>query len=207
MAESDNEDEKFVKNVINELSAFQKSDKNDDTKDVIEGAVGGEDSGDVAKVTNEPSVTSATAKVEEGQNSKEIGKSITEASSDPPKPPSRIIRLSRPYNPSSSRTTISSVTPSSSSLSSSQPPASQNGTSASNTITTSGVTGAPGSRLAALQRPGSPMQRILARAQSPALAAAARLTRQASSESAKPPPGVRFFHLNFNTKSTFKLAH
>ncbi|KAL4238472.1 riboflavin kinase [Mactra antiquata] len=188
MAESDNEDEKFVKNVIHELSAFQKTDDNNDGKGLSDNAEGGSESTTAVKESAEPTAVKETAQDLEKKPDKEVTPEVT---TDPPKPPSRIIRLSRPYNPNSSlRTSISSVTPSSASSVSSSSSASQNGTtSTASSIATGGVTATPGSRLAALQRPGSPMQRILARAQSPALAAAARLTRQASADSAKTQSG------------------
>lgn len=178
MADSDTEDEKFVKNVIHELSAFQKPDTTNDTENASEPV-------SPKHSTEMSSSESSTAAADNGETGKEEATSetglITTQTPEPVKQPSRIIRLSRPCNLYGSvRTTVSSVTTTSSSLTSSQATSSSvNGTTTGSAV----LSGAPGSRLAALQRPGSPMHRILQRAQSPALAAAARMTRQASMDS------------------------
>lgn len=107
-----------------------------------------------------------------GESSKTA--SVAENASEPPKAPSRIIRLTRPANPFSA----AKSEPSTSAAVSNGP------VSAGNVTSSAGGSATPGSRLAALQRPGSPMHRILQRAQSPALAAAAaRMNRQSVGDS------------------------
>lgn len=195
MAESDNEDEKFVKNVIHELSAFQKSGTSNETEQSSQSVDEVKESkemngpetsiGDVGKETT----AAENGSLKENESEPDSSNAATPEAT---KQPSRIIRLSRPYNPySPARTTVTSVTSSSSGSST------QSSLSATNGIVTSPAVGpgAPGSRLAALQRPGSPMHRILQRAQSPALAAAARLTRQASGDGAQSGVRTRSFFL------------
>lgn len=177
MADSDTEDETFVKNVIHELSAFQKQDTTTDTENVSE-PVSSKHS------TEMSSSDSSTVAADNGETGKEDASSETGPKTtqlpEPVKQPSRIIRLSRPSNPYGPlRTTVSSETTTSSSLTSSQ---------ATSSVVNGSATGSaagmrtPGRRLAALQRPGSPMHRILQRAMSPALTAAARMTRQPSGD-------------------------
>ncbi|XP_053383978.1 uncharacterized protein LOC128549958 [Mercenaria mercenaria] len=184
MAEADNEDEKFVKNIIHELSAFQKSDTTNKTgeqaAETVDTKHNSEMNGPEQVSEAEKSETVTSENVSTREDKSEEPEASNAQAQEPTKQPSRIIRLSRPYNPySSARTSVTSVTTSSSASISSQSTSSTvNGTVTSSTV----GPGAPGSRLAALQRPGSPMHRILQRAQSPALAAAARMTRQTSGD-------------------------
>lgn len=128
--------------------------------------------------SHEAADSSSRDRINPGNNSYEQSQSNSatdQSNQEPSKQPNRIIRLTRPANPFSSTRTEGST--SSDKV--------ENGSSAPAGSTTA-ATGAPapGSRLAALQRPGSPMHRILQRAQSPALAAAAaRMNRQSSGES------------------------
>ncbi|WAR18714.1 SDN5-like protein [Mya arenaria] len=167
MADSDNEDEKFVKNVIHELSAFEKAEPikkegpNTPEEDHQESQVGAQQ-GDNLSLSQEMADCMST------------GPDGTQTEKDSPergRQASRIIRLSRPVNPYTQATNKTSTVDNSPQPTSTAP----------GTATSMASTSAPGSRLAALQRPGSPMHRILARAQSPALAAAAaRMNRQAT---------------------------
>ena len=156
MGDSDTENEKFVENVMHELQAFQVPDR--------------------PKLEDEQN--HLTARVDGSSK----GEEPVEDSGKPPlaesKVPTRIIKLSRPSTQfSSSRAQATSQSETSVSASSNV-----NGVSS----VTSAVSGTPtpGSRLAALQRPGSPFHKYLQRAQSPALAAAAKLSAQRSSSSA-----------------------
>ena len=187
MGDVENDDERFVKNIVHELSAFQKSDTQSDKANENETKAESVDTEEHAKMTSvETPPDDLENKTEEAKNSltndgkgEEAGASNVPAP-EQPKPPARIIRLSRPYNPyCSARTSVTSVT----STSTASIPSSSTSTTLNGTTTSSTVgPGAPGSRLAALQRPGSPMHRILQRAQSPALAAAARMTMQTPGE-------------------------
>ena len=155
MGDSDTENEKFVENVMHELQAFHVPDR--------------------PKLEDEQN--HPTDRVDGSSK----GEEPVEDSGKPPlaesKVPKRIIKLSRPSTQfSSSRAQATSQSETSVSASSNV-----NGVSS----VTSAVSGTatPGSRLAALQRPGSPFHKYLQRAQSPALAAAAKLSAQRSSSS------------------------
>ena len=155
MGDSDTENEKFVENVMHELQAFQVPDR--------------------------PKLEDEQNHPTEWVDGSSKGEESVEDSGKPPlaesKVPTRIIKLSRPSTQfSSSRAQATSQSETSVSASSNV-----NGVSS----VTSAVSGTPtpGSRLAALQRPGSPFHKYLQRAQSPALAAAAKLSAQRSSSS------------------------
>ena len=169
MADSDTENEQFAENVMHELQAFQTKAKTEDQNH------------------------SDKANVGEGANG--VGQSdsdsrVDNAGKPPPtdgKAPTRIIKLSRPS------TQFSSSRAQASNLSETNAPASQSASNnvnvAATTALVSAVSGtpAPGSRLAALQRPGSPFHKYLQRAKSPALTTAAKLTRPAGVPSTNTP--------------------
>ncbi|XP_052216251.1 uncharacterized protein LOC127834445 isoform X2 [Dreissena polymorpha] len=182
MSGSDAEDEKFVRNVISELSAFHSTD--------LPSTNTGLENEQISKETK--AENGVSEEVPAGSNSEFSDQNQTNQNVANPEPatarqPSRIIRLSRPTNPySMSRTlpttSLASVASEASNVSSTHSLLSS--TTALST-TSSSILGsaAPGSRLAALQRPGSPMHRILQRSNSPALAAAASiLNRQSVAE-------------------------
>ncbi|XP_060554062.1 uncharacterized protein LOC132715098 isoform X2 [Ruditapes philippinarum] len=187
MEDAEADDERFVKGIVQELSAFQKSitlsnkpTENETKTEFV----------DDKKITKMTSIEPLSEDPESNAGESKNGATIESQGDEPDgakapapeqaKQPSRIIRLSRPYNPyCSARTSVTSVaSTSSASIQSISSTTTLNGSTTGSAV----GPGAPGSRLAALQRPGSPMHRILQRAQSPALAAAARMTAQASGE-------------------------
>ena len=161
MGDSDTENEAFVQNVMHELSAFdvESQDKASREKPHMETTGKDQDKTPLDKDT---------------KTDEQAGVS--------PKQPSRIIRLSRPAKPFASRN-LPSVPQNTTASSSSVISSSSTTTVTSSSSLRTSSSPAPGSRLAALNRPGSPMHKILQRAQSPALAAAARMSRQATDTS------------------------
>ena len=160
MADSDTENEQFAENVMHELQAFQTKPK---TNDQIN--------------SNRPN---------EVESANGVGHPDTDGRGDsagkpPPtegKAPTRIIKLSRPSTQfSSSRAQVSNSSETNSTSTSA--PSNVNGTASTALASAVSGTPAPGSRLAALQRPGSPFHKYLQRATSPALTAAAKLTKPA----------------------------
>ena len=160
MADSDAENEKFVENVMHELQAFHITDRPKPNGDQ-----------DHADATTED----GNANGEGLSNPENVSESVRPAPTEG-KIPTRVIKLSRPSTQfSSSRAQTGSQSETSVSAS-----GNVNGVSSSSTISATAGSLAPGSRLAALQRPGSPFHKYLQRAQSPALQAAAKLTKPAS---------------------------
>ena len=162
MGDSDTENEKFVENVMHELQAFHITDR--------------------PKIDDDDQ--SADTKIDRGTKSEmqQSSERVDDSGKLPPaesKVPTRIIKLSRPSTQfSSSRAQAPSQSETDTSVSDSS---NVNGISSSSTLASAvSSTPAPGSRLAALQRPGSPFHKYLQRAQSPALAAAAKLAAQKS---------------------------
>ena len=163
MADSDGENEQFVENVMHELQAFQTKPKTDSEQNRSENEKVGDGANGVGQSDSDGRFEDT------GKPSPADGKA-----------PTRIIKLSRPS------TQFSSSRARASNLPETNAPAPQSASSnvngVANTALATAVSGtpAPGSRLAALQRPGSPFHKYLQRAQSPALATAAKLTKPAS---------------------------
>ena len=148
MSDRTGDEDKFMNNVVNELSAFQTTGPEAESNKASQNTEG----------------YSRTDQHKEKMDQSNTNCPDEHNQSEPTKQPSRVIRLTRPTNP---YTTSSS----------------SEGNSSSTGSTTVSNTAPPGSRLAALQRPGSPMHKFLQRAQSPALAAAAaRMNRQSAGD-------------------------